>query len=162
MRRSAKPLCRAKMGKVEPVTNLNRMRARNKNRKKRSLSPISSSAWHLLGVTEYLEGHPEKAIDHIARAISIEPTRAEFHNDLAVAYGSLQRYDDALASLQRATQLNPEYFAALKNLGDLLRHKGSLDDALACYSRAMDLDSEDAELHYVIGDAYYRLSRLDE
>ena len=88
--------------------------------------------------------------------------QAEFHNDLAVAYGSLERYDDALTCLQRATELDPGYFEALKNLGDLLRHRGSLDEALACYGRAMDLDSEDAGLHYVIGDAYYKLSRMDE
>jgi protein O-GlcNAc transferase len=124
--------------------------------------PSDSSAWHLLGLTEYMEGHAETAIDRFARAISIEPMKADFHNDLAVAYGSLERYDDALAILQRATELDPGHFAALKNLGDLLRHKGSLDQALACYGRAMDLDPEDAELHYVIGDACYKLSRLDE
>jgi predicted O-linked N-acetylglucosamine transferase (SPINDLY family) len=121
-----------------------------------------SSVWHLLGLREYMEGHAAKAIDCFARAISIEPARAEFHNDLAVAYGSLERYDDALASLRRAIELDPEYFEALKNLGDLLRHRSALDEALACYSRALALDSEDAELHYVVGDACYKLSRLDE
>ena len=37
--------------------------------------PSDSSAWHLLGLIEYMEGNAETAIDRFARAISIEPMK---------------------------------------------------------------------------------------
>jgi tetratricopeptide (TPR) repeat protein len=62
--------------------------------------------------------------NHAAMATLLEltltfPELAEPHNNLAAQYALAGRYEDALASLNRAILARPDYATALENLGDL-------------------------------------------
>jgi tetratricopeptide (TPR) repeat protein len=57
--------------------------------------------------------------------------------DLGVAYGRLERYEEAEASLNKALSLSPNHPAALNELGILQRRTGQFAAARASYERAL-------------------------
>lgn len=61
---------------------------------------------------------------------------------------TLGNLDQSIADLTRATQLQPNFPAALNNVGLALRAKGRGDDALAAYDRAIELSPRFAAAHY--------------
>jgi tetratricopeptide (TPR) repeat protein len=54
---------------------------------------------------------------------------------------------DALAQMEKAVELRPDYGEAHSNLGNVLRDLGRIDDAHAAYGRALDLIPSDAHAH---------------
>jgi len=72
----------------------------------------------------------------------------------------MKRYDDALADLNRAIELNPEYAWAIAHRGRTYQAMKRYDDALADLNRAIELDPSDddyaatrLEIHRLIGKA---------
>ena len=61
------------------------------------------------------------------------------------------KLEDAIASLQKATAINPQYTAANVKLSLALWEAGRLDDALDKAGKALELDSESIALHYQLG-----------
>ncbi|MCZ8277192.1 MAG: tetratricopeptide repeat protein [Acetobacteraceae bacterium] len=59
----------------------------------------------------------------------------------------LNRYEDALVSLDRAIALDPNRANAHKNRGVALTHMKRLKDSVAALDRAIALDPDDAEAH---------------
>jgi tetratricopeptide (TPR) repeat protein len=47
--------------------------------------------------------------------------------------------------------MRPDSAVAHTNLGDALRAKGKVDEAIACYRRAIALDPNFAQAHYNLG-----------
>ena len=60
---------------------------------------------------------------------------------------ALKRFDEALASYDRALALWPDDAEALTNRGVTLNTLGRFDEALANYSRALELEPDDADAH---------------
>src|ERR1017187_9285521 len=69
---------------------------------------------------------------------------------------------DALQALERAAKLLPGDAAAPNNLGNALAALGRLDEAVACYRRALVLGADFAEAHNNLGNALLDLGQLDE
>ena len=59
----------------------------------------------------------------------------------------LKRFDDALASYDRALAVRPDYAEALSNRGNTLHELKRFDDALASYDRALAVRPDYAEAH---------------
>ena len=64
-------------------------------------------------------GQNDAALATLLELTQTFPELAEPHNNLAALYAQAGRYDDALASLNRAVLARPDYATALENLGDL-------------------------------------------
>ena len=97
---------------------------------------------------EFLLRYPEYPGAHVNLAI-IEAMR---HNDAA-----------ARVSLDAALALNPEYAAALNQLGQLLRRNGDFSAAEAAYMKAVTVRPDYALAHYNLGVLYeLYLQRLDD
>ncbi len=62
---------------------------------------------------------------------------------------------------QEAIELDPKSAHSV-NLGNALREKGQLDEAIACYKRAIELDPEFASAHSGLGLALLGKGQLDE
>jgi tetratricopeptide (TPR) repeat protein len=69
---------------------------------------------------------------------------------------------DALAALQTTASLLPADAAAHNNFGNALAGLGRLDEAVACYLRARQLDPGVAEVHNNLGNVLLDLGRLEE
>jgi hypothetical protein len=79
---------------------------------------------------------------------------------------SLQRQGkDALAVLQKASELLPRDSSVLSNLGTALKNMGRFEDALASFRRALAINPDFAEGHYNLGNTLQgtrqRLSRAN-
>ncbi len=72
------------------------------------------------------------------------------------------RSADALAPMQKATELSPNDAEAHGNLGVALKELGRLDDAVASYRRALEIKPDFAEAHSNLGNALQGLGRFDD
>jgi tetratricopeptide (TPR) repeat protein len=69
----------------------------------------------------------------------------EVLNNRGVTYIGLRRYDDAIADLERAIALRPDYAEAYANLGRTHLENEDYDDALVALERAVELNRGLAE-----------------
>ena len=74
----------------------------------------------------------------------------------------LQRFEEALASTERAIELKPEYAEAWNNRGSALCGLGHFEEALASTERAIELKPEYAEAWNNRGSALCGLERFEE
>lgn len=72
-------------------------------------------------------------------AQKIEPHEALFYGLAAKGYSQQKRYDDALRALDRAIQLNPEYFDFYLHKGQIMEKKGQKQAANALYKKSFSL-----------------------
>jgi tetratricopeptide (TPR) repeat protein len=103
--------------------------------------PDHADALHLLGVIASQVGRHDVAVDLIGRAIAqvgdLGGDHSHFHANLGLALAGLKRFDEALASFERALAARSDYAEALCHRGDTLRQLGRLDEALASYDQAL-------------------------
>jgi tetratricopeptide (TPR) repeat protein len=58
-------------------------------------------------------------LEEIKRSLQLVPDEAERHYSLALLEVMLGRFNDAIASLERAVQVSPDHLPALSLLGEL-------------------------------------------
>jgi tetratricopeptide (TPR) repeat protein len=124
--------------------------------------PSSFSVLYMLGLIAFQSGVPQRGVELTSRAIAINPSVAEAHNNLANGLLQLGRFDDALASFDKAIALKPDYLEAYSNRGALLNQIGRAEEALQSTERAIALKPDYAEAHCNRGLALAALRRLAE
>jgi len=93
-----------------------------------------------LGNALFKWGKIEESIDSFKAAVALDPSSAQAQYNLATALQAQMRHlDEAVAGFQRVLQLNPRHALAHNNLGNCLRALSRLDEAIACYQRALSL-----------------------
>lgn len=114
--------------------------------------PDSASALSNLSQVELSTGRPQRALEHLDRAVALAPraavprlNRALAKEALAVAAASKNSssYERLLASAaedaREASLLDPREFAAFFDLGNILERQGEFPAALEAFARAADL-----------------------
>jgi len=124
--------------------------------------PNNSAALHLLGVIALQTRHSERAVELIGQAIALDPGHPEAHLNRGLAFRSLNRAGDALASFAKAIELNPDYAEAHFNRGLVLGELKRPAEALASYSRAIELKPDYAEAYCNRGLALQNLKRPED
>jgi tetratricopeptide (TPR) repeat protein len=107
-------------------------------------------------VLALLLGRPAAAVAHFRVTAERRPDSAAAHYNLGTALTSAGLFDDAIASYERALQLQPRYPKALNNLGDTLASMGRLDQAIARYEASVAADPAMAETRNNLGSALWR------
>lgn len=77
----------------------------------------------------YLDGEYDDAILSLKKAIELEPTNADFLNDLGVLYYDLGRFQDAISSFERALSINPKNIDAYLCLGIIYDSMGHYEES---------------------------------
>jgi serine/threonine protein kinase/tetratricopeptide (TPR) repeat protein len=80
-----------------------------------------------------------QAVGYCQVAVAIRPGSAEAHSLLGFCLIQLGAQDDAIVALQQATALDPRFELPYRHLGEALWRKGKLDEAIACYKKALEL-----------------------
>lgn len=116
------------------------------------VSPESNLIRDNLGKT-FLDGfgRPELALEQFRECVRRAPDRAEYHLDVALALAELRRYDEALAALERAQQLWPNYPEVFHTRGDLYREQSDDEAAEGEYLRALEIKPTYAEAMVSLG-----------
>jgi serine/threonine protein kinase/tetratricopeptide (TPR) repeat protein len=94
------------------------------------------------------------------RALELSPGNADTYDFYGRLCMTLERYDEAIAMLQRAQQLDP--LAHRVDVATALLRAGRHAEALEAASRAVAFDRDDARGHSTLGWVYFRMGRLEE
>ena len=124
--------------------------------------PNHPDALHLLGVIANQTGQNDLAIEYISKAIALDSSKPEYHNNLGNALQEKGDFDAAITSLRLAVALNPGYAEAHANLGSALARQGKPDEAVALYRRAVTLRPGYADAHYMLGNVLKELGKPEE
>ena len=125
------------------------------------IDPGYADAHHNLGNLHFDAGRHEEAAACYQRALTAEPGHADAPFGLAEAFRALRRFDDAGAAYERALARRPDA-AAHNNLGIVLKETGRIEDALAHYRAALDLDPGFAAAENNLGVAMQDLGRPEK
>lgn len=122
-----------------------------------------ADAHHLLGLSYYLAGRSEKALDALDKAIELNPRYVEAHVNRGIVLNDLGRTDEAAVAFASAHATSgdsrmgiPAHSAAkLANLhaelGEAYVDSGALPQAIEQYEVALDLGPEFHDLRYRLG-----------
>jgi tetratricopeptide (TPR) repeat protein len=101
-------------------------------------APDSAALVFNLGYSIWASGaEPQRAVDLLRRATSIEPANADFHYHLALALEETESLNDAMEALEQALSLNARHDKALGMLGRLKLDAGQFEQALELAERCI-------------------------
>ena len=94
------------------------------------------------GDYDYEHQDCDRALSDYTRAIALDPGLAEAYNNRAYVYMVQREYAAALADLDQALQIRPDYVNALMNRGDIYNYYYAIDyaRAVADYDRVLRVD----------------------
>lgn len=91
----------------------------------------------------YRAGDLDAAIDKLREGIAIDPLAFQLHYHLGLLYGRRDNVFDAIHELERAVDLQPRNFSALKNLAVLYQKVGFKHKATEIWERALATAPDD-------------------
>jgi tetratricopeptide (TPR) repeat protein len=103
------------------------------------LAPDDPEVLVLHGMALEWSGRIPDSIRYFQEALAINPDYATAHAMISEAYVDSQRFEEALASAQLATELEPNNMWGWRNLGWVYESLGRYSDALVAYQRALDI-----------------------
>jgi tetratricopeptide (TPR) repeat protein len=111
---------------------------------------------------------PQKAADLLKQAIALDSGFALAHAGLASAYLELfwwnkdpRLIEEALASVQRATELNDGLTEVHVTMGEIYRTTGKFEDAVREFQRALAIDPKDSDALSGLAKTFDALGRLE-
>src|SRR5919108_1239067 len=122
-----------------------------------------ADAHHLLGLSYSLAGQADKALEHLDRALALNPNYIEALIHRALVLNELGREEEANAVLRRARQIGAERRAGFPghvaaklanqhaSLGEAYLEAGGLNEAIAQYEAALALGPAFHDLRYKLG-----------
>jgi tetratricopeptide (TPR) repeat protein len=116
-------------------------------------NPNHGDALHLLGVVALQRGQPASAVEHIGRAVALNPGLAACQANLAEAYRALGQHERAVGCCQLALELRPDFPEAANNLGLAWLDLGKSDEAIARFREAIRLKPDFAMAYNNLGNA---------
>jgi len=93
------------------------------------LDPASVSIRRSMGWLHYYARQPGEALEHLRRALAMNPTAEENHRLLGLAYLQLGMYDESAAAFREAVASSESPALATAGLGLVAAAKGRLTDA---------------------------------
>jgi spermidine synthase len=93
-------------------------------------------------------------IGKIKSHIASSPEGSKNYYNLAHGLGVFGRTGDEIDALKKALSINPSYFNARMELGQILALQGKFDEAIEQLSEALEVRPSSAEAHNNIGNVY--------
>jgi tetratricopeptide (TPR) repeat protein len=124
--------------------------------------PRNADAWHLLGLVEHQRGRNVEAIEHIGRAIELEPARFMYHLNLAMVHSSQGHSEQAIAALEKVIRLDPRHVQAQVEIGVLHANRFEWDEAAGHFRKALAIDPDNAPACNNLGNVLNQLDRPRE
>ncbi|MCH8203802.1 MAG: tetratricopeptide repeat protein [Candidatus Hydrogenedentes bacterium] len=123
----------------------------------------SSTDHNAQGVEHYEAQEWKLAIAQFERALKLKPDSRVIRQNLSNAYqayaGGLAdagQYATAIRQLEATIQFDPANPQPLVQLGAYYLHEGLVADAIFRLEEAIELAPDDADAHFLLGEAYYK------
>jgi proteasome accessory factor A len=102
-------------------------------------------------------------IKKLEQAVQDAPQDAQRHFELGRAYETQEQYAQAVAAFEEAVRLKQDEPSYLRSLAHTYLVTGRYEEAITCYQRANELESDPKKHGYNgLGEAYRYLGRYDE
>ncbi len=108
-------------------------------------TPTNDAAWDALGNIYRTLGCYGEAISAFEQAISLQPSKEEYHYHLGLAHAAQKHNDEAIKAFQQVIELNPEYMLAHGALAGSFRRLGLEDEATEHIRIALPLMQNEKE-----------------
>jgi len=118
------------------------------------------------GYMEYRKEKYDKAIKYYQKALSIHPTDAVFHYNIATAYFSMHDYKRAAHEYRAAFQLDPDIFQRVSRIGVMAQSTSPEDRAefsfmvAKMYAQAGDVDHSLEYLRKAMEEGYKDVKKV--
>ncbi|MGF1541126.1 MAG: tetratricopeptide repeat protein [Pleurocapsa sp.] len=115
-----------------------------------SIEDALRAANHLRQVNQF-----DQAILAYQNLIELQPNNPELYNLLGQVQAQSGNFEKAISNYQTAIELRglQESFWIYKNLGDALRQKNQLDEAIDAYQKAINVEPNSADVYDSLGQA---------
>jgi len=122
------------------------------------------SAWghFMLGLSTWKAGDLDKSQKAFETALTLDPDHLKSLLNLSRVLIDKKQYDDAINTLMRAGDLEPNSTDVYRLLGRAYHAQGKTDDAVDAYTRAIELDDKDAWSMNNLGLVLLEKKRADE
>jgi len=118
-----------------------------------SLNPDDIDAHNQLGLIYYHKGNFELALDEFKRALAWAQYPEIYHN-LSLACDKLGRSNEAMAAIEKALQIDPNYAQAHNQAGNLFFSQANLDKAASHFETALKIDPQNVSAYHNLGLIY--------
>ena len=99
-------------------------------------------------------------IDNYTNCLRIDPYYDAYaYYNRGVAYGNLEKNEDALSDYTRALRIDPSHFLSYYNRANIYHNKGMYEEAINDLIQAIKINSDDADSYYNRGVAYGKLKK---
>lgn len=129
------------------------------------------STAEIVTLRRYL-AHWRDTVTHYKYMLSLTPDYHTLHNNLALAFGRLDRTDEAIEHYYRSLQLKSNSYEVHNNFGNALLKKGKIDEAIEHYRKAISLTKNlrlrrnslpgFAEAHYNLANTLFMQGHFNE
>ncbi len=124
--------------------------------------PDVAAGWHLRGLTARATGDRRHALEFFLKAVSIDPTKADYCAALGDVLENLGRDADAVVPWQQAVASDPGSTLDRVRLADLLTRLGNHDAAMEHYDFAAGSDPTSFTAQYAYGLALARRENFEQ
>jgi tetratricopeptide (TPR) repeat protein len=124
--------------------------------------PDHFDSWYLLGLIMMRTGRAAQGVEHLRRAVALNPTNADTRNDLANGLRALGHREEALVHYDLGVSLQPGHWNAWFNRGGTFLELQRPAEALASFDKVIALLPKLAEAHKSRGAALTLLNRLED
>ncbi len=116
------------------------------------MRPDTSDLSFMLGYLHLQSGNVDGAATHLHQTLQRTPHSAEARNSLGAALQIADRHDEALQQFQMAHELDPSFWRASYNIGNMTKLFGRFADAVGPFQQALharrDLDAKASSLDF--------------
>lgn len=102
------------------------------------------------------------SLEHLRRAVEIDPDFAEAHNNLGALYVKQGLFEQAEAEFRRSVEIDPDAAAALQNLAQALVRLRRYPEAEQVARRALRLNPAAGGARYILGSSLMGQKRFSD
>lgn len=117
---------------------------------------------NLIGAVCSARGDHKAALVWLNRAVAVNGSVPEVHNNCGVALEGLDRLEEAALHYQRALEIRPGFVDALTNLGLVRLRQGQEAEAMAAFQQVLAADPDIPEAQNALGVLLHRRGRVEE
>jgi tetratricopeptide (TPR) repeat protein len=115
-----------------------------------------------LALKHHRAGNLREAEQFYLQILQADPGNADAHHLVGVVAFQTGRYEQAVASIRRAVNLNPSVVQYYTNLGLACEALGRLDEAASAYQQAIRLQPAAADAHNNLANLRHQQGRVQE